>query len=256
MKSKKVRYWGIILVILMIGLCVICYCPHKVTYTKVVKDATCFELGQIDTICKRCDTVLAQNMLEKKSHTYGEYELVIKPSVFAPGLEVRVCSVCLKKEKREYFCVHEVNTEERWTYARYATPSESGERYKHCRLCGAVLTETYTIPELEENSIYITGSDIKKSFTISSFTQSAVDTYDIVYTEGTDIGSDNPFVLGHNYGTLGKLYQTKVGEHIYLYINMSLLFHQSYLCYMRQEREKRLQALKPLKVSLKVFCFS
>ena len=219
MNCKKRRYFGTILVMLLIVIGTICYCPHKVTYTKVVKKATCFEFGQIDTICKRCNTVLSSNTLEKKAHTFGSYELKIKPSAIKPGLEVRVCSVCLKEEKREYFCVHEINTEERWTYVKYATPFESGERYKHCYLCEAVLSETYTIPVLENNSIYITDTDIKKSFTISSFTQSAVDRYDIVYTEGSKIGTNNPFVLGHNYGTLGKLYQTKVGEHIYLYIN-------------------------------------
>ena len=82
-----------------------------------------------------------------------------------------------------------------------------------------MLSEYYNMSELENNSIYITGTDINHGFTISSFTQSAVDTYDIVYTEETDLGSNNPFVLGHNYGTLGILNQTKVGAHIYLNIN-------------------------------------
>lgn len=219
MNCKKIRYWGTILVILLMGICAICYCPHKVTYTKVVKEATCFELGQRDIICKRCDAILENNIIEKTAHTFGDYKLTIKPSAFKPGLEVRVCSVCLKEEEREYFCVHEVNDEEEWTYVKYATPFERGERYKNCYLCGAKVSATYTIPKLENNSIYITGTDIKKGFTISSFTQSAVDKYDIVYTEGTKIGSNNPFILGHKYGTLGMLYQTKVGEHIYLYIN-------------------------------------
>lgn len=219
MNCKKRRYLGMILVMLLFGLSAICYCPHKVTYTKVVKEATCFESGQIDTLCKRCDTVLENNILEKTAHTFGDYELTIKPSASKPGLEVRVCSVCFKEEKREYFCVHEVNPEEKWTYLKYATPFESGERYKHCSLCETALSETYTIPMLEDNSIYIVGTDIKERFVISSFTQGAVDRYDIVYTEDTKIGTNNPFVLGHNYGTLGVLYETKVGEHIYLYIN-------------------------------------
>ena len=219
MKCKKKRCLWTILVALLIVLCTGCSCKHQETYTKIVKEATCCELGQIDTICVKCDTVLASNPREKCAHTFGDYELTIKPSSLGPGLEVRVCSSCLKEEKREYFCSHEVNPEEKWTYAKYATPFESGERYKHCYLCEAVLSETYTIPELEGNSIYITGTDIKHTFTISSFTQNAVDRYDIVYTEGSKLGSNNPFVLGHNYGSLGILYQTKVGEHIYLYIN-------------------------------------
>ena len=51
MKRKKRRCIGTILVIFLILLCAIYYCPHKVTYTKVVKYATCVESGQIDTIC-------------------------------------------------------------------------------------------------------------------------------------------------------------------------------------------------------------
>ena len=82
-----------------------------------------------------------------------------------------------------------------------------------------MITESYTIPTLENNSVYITGTDIKHGFTISSFTQSAVDKYDIVYTEGSKLGSNDPFVLGHDYGSLGILHQTKVRAHIYLHIN-------------------------------------
>lgn len=195
------------------------YCPHEVTYTEVVKVATCFAEGQIDTICEMCDTVLANNTLEKTAHTFGEYELTIKPTASEPGVEIRVCSTCSKEEKREYYCPHKADSEERWVYTKYATPFERGERYKHCYLCGAELRESYAIPTLKDNSIYITGTDIKHGFTISSFTQSAVDSYDIVYTEGSELGANNPFVLGHNYGTLGRLYQTKVGDYVYLNIN-------------------------------------
>ena len=73
----------------MIGLWAICYCPHKVTYTEVVKEGTCFELGKIDTICKRCDTVLSSKTLEKTVHTFGEYKITVEPSAFSPGVETR-----------------------------------------------------------------------------------------------------------------------------------------------------------------------
>lgn len=177
MNCKKRRCFGIILVIVLIVIGSICYCPHKVTYTKIIKEATCFEIGQ-------------------------------------------------KEEKKEYVCVHEINPEEKWTYVKYATPFEKGERYKNCYLCGAILSEFYTIPKLENNSIYITNTDINAKVAISSFTQGAVDRYDIVYTEATKLGLNNPFVLGHNYRTLGLLYQTAVGEHIYLYINEILEIYE------------------------------
>ena len=113
MKCKKIRYWEVTLVIVLIVLYAIWYCPHKVTYTDIVKEATCFENGQIDTICKKCNTVLASNTLEKTAHTFGEYELTIKPSASTPGLEIRVCSVCSKEEKREFYINECINC--RWS---------------------------------------------------------------------------------------------------------------------------------------------
>lgn len=195
------------------------YCPHEVTYNKVIKEATCYALGQIDTICEMCEVVLDSDTLEKTAHIFGEYKVTVNPSASKPGIEVRTCLNCSKQESREYFCVHKINSKEGWTYVKYATPFEKGERYKHCSLCGARLSETYTIPVMENNSIYITGTDINHSFTISSFTQNSVDKYDIVYTEGSMLGANDPFVLGHNFRTLAILDQTKVGAHIYLYIN-------------------------------------
>lgn len=226
MKGKKKRYLVLILAILLILLKFSNYCPHKATYTKVIKEPTCYELGQIQTICERCGTLLASDTLEKTHHIFGDYELTVKPTALEPGIEVRICSKCLKEEKREYYCWHKVDEEQKWIYTKYATPFESGERYKQCIFCEAELTEKYTIPILENNSIYITGTDIKSCFIVSSFTQNAVDSYDIVYTERTQIGSNNPFVLGHNYGTLGMLYQTEVGEHIYLYIDGTLEIYE------------------------------
>ncbi|MBR3614766.1 MAG: hypothetical protein IKL55_06270 [Clostridia bacterium] len=226
MKRKNERYIGMLLAVLLVAICAIYYCPHKENYTKVVKVATCFEEGQIDTICKKCKTVLSSDVLEKASHFFGDYEIKIKPSEFKTGLEVRICKKCSKEETREYFCEHKITEDEKWIYEKYATPFEEGRRYKRCNLCDAKISEKYTIPELENNSIYICGTDIKKQFTISSFTQSAVDRYNIVYTENSKLGSNNPFVLGHNYGTLGILYQTKIGEHIYLYINGTIEIYE------------------------------
>ena len=67
-----------------------------------------------------------------------------------------------------------------------------------------------------DNFIYIVGTDLIGEFVISSFTQRAVDKYDIVYTEKTYLGKDDPFVLGHKTGTLMYLSQAEVGDHIYI----------------------------------------
>lgn len=81
------------------------------------------------------------------------------------------------------------------------------------------ISESTQVPILENNYIYITGTDINNKIVIGSFTQKAVDKYDIVYAEDTSLGSDDPFVLGHDYRSLGILYQTEVGALIYLNID-------------------------------------
>ena len=86
-----------------------------------------------------------------------------------------------------------------------------------CYVCGTILTEESKIPMLEKNVVCISGTDINHSFSVSSFTQKAVDKYDIVYSEEA-LGKDDPFILGHQYRDLGMLYQTKVGSYIYINI--------------------------------------
>ena len=52
------------------------------------------------------------------------------------------------------------------------------------------------------NGLYVSFNCVQilfKWFTISSFSQSSIDRYDIVYSEDSRIGSNNPFVLGHKF---------------------------------------------------------
>ena len=65
MKCKKTICLVIILVILIIVFSIIGYCPHTETYSKIIKKSSCYENGQMVTICKRCETVLANSNLEK-----------------------------------------------------------------------------------------------------------------------------------------------------------------------------------------------
>ena len=219
MKFMKMRYFITFLVVLLILLMAFAYCPHKVKNSEVIQEANCIQTGIVEIRCQRCEKLLNEEFIHNTDHKYGAFFVKAEPDEFGPGVEVRVCEICFKEETREYFCEHQVNTEEDWNYEKYALPFESGIRYKHCLLCKTKLYENYEIPALDNNSIYIVGTDIRNSFTISSFTQSAVDSYDIVYTVETKLGQNNPFILGHNYGTLGILNQTEVGTHIYISIN-------------------------------------
>lgn len=131
------------------------------------------------------------------------------------GKEVGICDECNETIEERVLNLLDC-TYGKWVYTKYSTPVESGERYKKCSECGNTVSESYTMSMPGDDSIYIAGTDIKACYKISSFTQKAVDKYDIVYTEETSLGSNNPFILGHKYRTLGKLSQTKVGSYIYL----------------------------------------
>lgn len=75
----------------------------------------------------------------------------------------------------------------------------------------------------EGDAICIPGTGINHTVNVGNYTQYDVDRYNIVYTEGAygasradTVGATNPFVLGHYYGSLGALYKTNIGQHIYL----------------------------------------
>ena len=66
--------------------------------------------------------------------------------------------------------------------------------------------------------MYIPGK-IGINLTIGDFFQSAIDTYDIVYTDSV-WGVENPFVFGHAYKTMGTfLSNVSIGDIIYISIN-------------------------------------
>ena len=80
MKCKKKRYLFLVLGIFLVIWIIFFYCPHNETYTKISKNATCFENGKKDTICKKCNLILESNILEKTNHTFSVYKLEV--SVF------------------------------------------------------------------------------------------------------------------------------------------------------------------------------
>ncbi len=224
--------------------------------TKVVLDfaPTCTEIGSENIVCSDCGTVIRNHSIEALGHSYGDYILVINPTAAKNGLEVRTCRTCNAKEEREYVCPHDSCCEflekkptcvkkgkinivcEKcgkiinqkltqatghvygdWVYTKSATPVEKGKKYRECTKCGNKVTESYEMRVPDGNYIYAPDTGICHNFTISSFTQSAVNRYDIVYSE--DNGYNNPFILGHNTGTMRKLSRICVGQSIYVSIN-------------------------------------
>lgn len=251
-KSKSVRIAIAILFMVAIScLPMVFACNHENTTTVIAIPATCTEAGQKNVVCIDCEKVLENHEIQASGHLLGDYVITEIPSVNKNGLEIRTCETCGFEDSREIICSHDatnyvivesptcaetgfaesicekchsvvkieiVNTIDcsygDWVYTKYATPYESGERCKYCIGCNGEITESYTISMPSESSIYIHGTGVCHNITKSSFTQGAVDTYDIVYTYGFDV--NNPFVLGHKYGTMGNLHKTKVGQFIYI----------------------------------------
>lgn len=75
--------------------------------------------------------------------------------------------------------------------------------------------------EMDNNMIYILGTGINHYFVQGDMDQDLIDQNDIVYTYAYDWGGgeNDPFILGHDYNTLGMLKNTKVGQNIYIKIN-------------------------------------
>ena len=67
-----------------------------------------------------------------------------------------------------------------------------------------------------ENVLFIPSAGIHSNLTMASYTQEAVDNYDVIYS--LDNGENNPFILGHDYKTLSRLHKTQVGDYIYISI--------------------------------------
>ena len=81
-------------------------------------------------------------------------------------------------------------------------------------------SDTITLTKMPgKNSVYIPGTGIKHTFEILPFEQSSIDNNNIVYSTYNLGSTDYQFILGHNYGTMGNLYKTKVGQYIYVSVN-------------------------------------
>lgn len=196
-------------------------CEHTVIPNETVIEPTCSTEGLREISCSLCDCVLATEILESLPHAETYPNVIQEPTCYSEGLEAIICTECNQTiEEHVLECLE--CTYGDWFVSREATPVDSGKRYRECTGCGDRISESYTMSMPGKNSIYIPGAGICAEFAITSFTQSAVDKNDIIYTDYDDtfaVNSNNPFVLGHCYGTLSKLSKVKVGQCIYLSVN-------------------------------------
>lgn len=232
-------------------------CNHSDVKAVSAKNATCTEDGEIDRVCKNCGKVLKKLKVLHLGHDMGEYVITTKPTSDADGIETSTCTRCGKTLTRTYKCMHdnvktissvgatceEDGTSETickdcgkvihtdiipklghifgsWITTVEATPISSGTQSRSCQICGKTETKDYTM-EMDNNMIYIPGTGINHYFVQGPMDQSIVDNNDMVYAYAYDwgCGENDPFILGHNYNTLGLLKNTKVGQNIYVKIN-------------------------------------
>lgn len=191
-------------------------CPHTDTSLCVVEEPTCSSVGLEATYCKDCNSIVESHEMECLPHEKTHAEVTKEPTCTELGVETVICDTCGQTAEVNDIPMLE-HTYGDWEYAKYATPFEEGTRSHTCSVCGHTETEQYTV-ELEDKHIYIPTAGINAKFSVNYFTQSAVDGNDIVYTERaySGDGSNNPFVLGHDFGTLGTMHNAKVGDKIYL----------------------------------------
>ena len=212
---------------------------------------TCTSDGHMVDVCKVCNDEVILDTVPAIGHLYGEWEVTSKATATTNGIETRYCH-CGEQETREYVCVHTNTHEEvvvdatctvkgtmnivcdectkvidvkdiavtehvfgKWVVTKKATPEENGIKVRSCS-CGKEESANITFNVAGNNSIYIPSANINVKYVVAPFTQAAVDKYDVICNYNR-INEDNPIVLGHNTGSLKKLYNTNVGSYIYFF---------------------------------------
>ncbi len=111
---------------------VVAACAHANT-EEVIREATCTETGEKQTVCKDCGEVLKTETIPALGHDFGEYEVTTEPTCTEKGEETSKCSRCEEKQTREIaalghdFGEYEVTTE--------PTCTEKGEETSKCSRC-------------------------------------------------------------------------------------------------------------------------
>ena len=196
-------------------------CPHEYLNRRTILEPTCSEVGIDEAICFTCEEV-QYLPIDKIPHAETKSVTVQEPTCSAEGIAHLVCIECEAVADEVPIPVLECNYGD-WKISTYATPFESGVRSRECQDCGRELIESYSI-ELPKNYLYIPEADILCKFTVSSFTQGAVDSCDVVYTKNAYGVTDpsNPFILGHWFGSLTTMWHTPVGAKIYVNIDNNI----------------------------------
>ena len=162
-------------------------CPHLNIDEYISKEATCSEDGIKEIKCIDCEKILESKTIEKKAHIFSDWENDSTEKI------VRTCKNCGIKEYKK------------------------SEKYYNTKS----VESKDIISNMKDNYIYIPNTGINNNFKVSSLTQSAVNHNDLIYAYAYDfgLGENDPFILGHNYGTMSNLKKICIGQYIYISVN-------------------------------------
>lgn len=165
-------------------------CKHEHETQIVLKKATCIEAGTQETKCLDCNKVLETTIINKTGHTFPAW------TENATNMMFRTCQNCGIKEYKKLQKNDSISS-------------------------NSTIQETQNSSSMKNNSIFIPGTGINNSFTITTLTQASVNNNDLTYTYAYEagLGENDPFILGHNYGTMKFLHNTNVGQNIYVSLN-------------------------------------
>ncbi|MBQ8806473.1 MAG: hypothetical protein IJZ68_08470 [Bacteroidaceae bacterium] len=182
-------------------------------YNVTVTPPTCTENGYSIYTCIVCEYSYTEENLRAHGHDYTK--TTINPTCIQNGYTIYECKNCDEVYTSEYTEKTNTHVWSDWEITRYASPVNNGTRSRVCQLCQMNDTETFAFTWKGNYSVYVPNTDIFAEFVVADFNQSSVDHYDVVYS--TPMDTANPFILGHNTGTMSTLYNVVVGQRIYVY---------------------------------------
>lgn len=193
---------------------------HQHDYLEYTTNPTCVEKGKIQYICE-CGDTLAPADIPALGHQYEAH--ITEPSCTEPGFTTYICNTC-KEQFVDNYVQAKGHQYGEWQLTTQATPDTQGSQCRTCLQCKNVETQVITFQFKGPCAIYIPSANIHAEFTITTFSQASVDAYDVVYSWVKLI--DGPFILGHKYRSMHTLYDTEVGDIVYVNLNGTLIRYQ------------------------------
>lgn len=179
-------------------------------YKTVTVDATCTKKGSTTKTCTVCGDTSVKT-LDALGHNYKSKTKA--PTCTKDGYTKYTCKRCDKSYTDNTIAAIGHHWAD-WEILSEATPDNKGRRQRFCVNCWNDQTENYDFQFAGKNAVYIPSADLNVEFTEAAFTQSSVDKYDVVY--GFVSQAKGPFIIGHSHRVLGGLYNTEIGDTIYV----------------------------------------